>query len=124
MLAVEDEQHDWLIYGKMLWYNGFDVLHAENGEDGLRMAREHIPDVILADLMMPGMGGIDMCRAIKEDPEIWHIPVVVLTARSVWEFGRKAREAGCDLFLEKPMGPLEVLHTVEDLVGRPPPPVD
>ena len=122
VLAVEDERHDWNIYGKLLWYNGFDVLWAENGEDGVRLATEHEPDIVLADLILPGMSGIDMCRALKANPRTSHIPVIMLTARSRREYGSRAIDAGCERYLEKPIGPVEVLHTIEDLVGRPPPP--
>lgn len=124
VLAVEDDEQDWQMYGKLLWYNGFDVIHAEDGEEGLRMAREYLPDIVLADLMLPRLDGIDMCRALKEDPETAPIPVVVLTARRWREFGARARGAGCDVFLEKPIGPVAVLHLVEDMVGRPPPPAE
>lgn len=124
VLVAEDEHHDWLIYGKLLWYNGFDVLHAEDGDEGLRLAREHKPDLVLADLMLPGLNGIDLCREIKHDPATSHIPVIMLTARRAAEYGSRATSAGCECFLEKPIGPVEVLHEVERRVGRPPPPVD
>ncbi|HUE76887.1 MAG TPA: response regulator [Longimicrobiales bacterium] len=124
VLVAEDEHHDWLIYGKLLWYNGYDVLHAETGDDGLRLARKHKPDLVLADLMLPGMNGIEMCREIKQDPETSHIPVIMLTARRAAEYGSRATSAGCATFLEKPIGPVDVLHEVERMVGRAPPPVD
>lgn len=120
ILAVEDDREDWRIYGKMLWYNGFDVIHASSGEDGLRLARSEHPDAVLADLMLPGMNGIDLCRALKRDPGCSDIPVIMLTARSYREFGAAAEEAGCDLFLEKPVGPVEVLHVIEERIGRAP----
>lgn len=124
VLAVEDDHHDWLIYGKLLWYNGYDVLHAPDGEEGLRLARERHPDVILADLVLPGMDGVSMCCDLKEDEETRDIPILVLTGRAEREFGPPAREAGCADYLEKPIGPVQVLHVIEDLIGRPPPPVD
>ncbi len=121
ILAVEDQPDDWRIYGKMLWYNGFDVLHATTGEQGVRLALAARPDLILADLMLPNMDGIEMCRALKRDARTAHIPVVVLTAHSDDEYGAPAREAGCDLFLEKLVGPVQVLHVVEEMIGRAPP---
>ncbi|HSH45818.1 MAG TPA: response regulator [Longimicrobiales bacterium] len=121
VLAVEDEYHDWVIYGKMLWYNGFDVIHAVDAEEGLRLAQEHVPDIVLADLVLPGMDGIDLCRALKRGASTCDIPVLVLSARARKEFGGRAMEAGCCGYLEKPIGPVEVLHAIEDQVGRPPP---
>lgn len=124
VLVAEDEHHDWLIYGKLLWYNGYDVLHAEDGDEGLRLAREHKPDLVLADLMLPGLNGIELCREIKHDPATSHIPVIMLTARRAAEYGSRATSVGCESFLEKPIGPVDVLHEVERMVGRAPPPVD
>lgn len=122
VLAVEDEHYDWIVYSQLLCHYGFDVLHAETGEDGLRLAREHLPDIVLADLMLPAMDGIEFCRALKAAPRTRRIPVLMLTARTEREFGARAREAGCDGFLEKPIGPVKVLRAVERFVGRPPPP--
>ncbi|HUG40894.1 MAG TPA: response regulator [Longimicrobiales bacterium] len=124
VLAVEDEEQDWLIYGKLLWYNGYDVLHAETAEEGLRLAREQSPDVVLADVMLPGMSGIELCEAIKQDPGTRHIPVVLLTGRPEEELGGAAREAGCARYLEKPIGPIDLIHAIADLVGRAPPTTD
>jgi CheY-like chemotaxis protein len=121
VLLVEDDPNDREIYGKTLWYNGFDVIQGESGEEAVALAREHAPDVILVDLLLPGMNGIEACRRIKEDPATAGVPVLALTARSEREFGLLARDAGCAGFLEKPIGPLDVLHVVEDMVGRPPP---
>lgn len=121
ILVVEDEPHDWEIYGKMLWYNGFDVLYARDGADGLDLAREHRPDLVLLDLGLPGMHGLELCRRLKEDPASAGIPVLVLTARPESEYGDQARRAGCVRYLEKPMTPLQVLSEVESLIGQAPP---
>lgn len=122
MLVIEDDPDDREIYGKLLWYNGFEVLFADTGQAGLRVALEHRPDLVLLDLILPEASGIDVCAALRGDPRTRRIPIVVLTARSAAEMGEAARLAGCDLFLEKPLAPLEVLHAVEALIGRPPPP--
>lgn len=121
VLVVEDEPHDWEIYGKMLWYNGFDVLYARDGAEGLDLARANHPDLVLLDLGLPGMDGLELCRRLKEDPAISDIPVLVLTARSERNYGDEARRAGCARYLEKPKTPLEVLSEVEALIGQAPP---
>jgi CheY-like chemotaxis protein len=122
VLAVEDNPHDWEIYGRILGYNGFDVLHAADGEDGLNLARQRLPDLVLLDLTIPRVDGLDVCRILKSEPQTAQIPVVVLSSRerAVWE--PLARDAGCDAYLEKPISPVQVLHEVEQLVGRAPPP--
>lgn len=122
VLAVEDQHYDWLMYSQLLCHYGFEVLHASDAEEGLRLAREHLPDLVLTDLMLPGMTGIELCRALKEGRATRSIPVLMLTARTEREFGARAREAGCDGYLEKPIGPVRVLRAVERVLGQPPPP--
>jgi DNA-binding response OmpR family regulator len=121
VLLVEDDPHDRHMYGRTLWYNGFDVIEGEDGEEAISLAREHDPDLILVDLLLPRLNGIEVCRVLKADPETAAIPVIALTARSELEFGLLARDAGCMRYLEKPIGPLTVLREVEAVVGRPPP---
>jgi two-component system cell cycle response regulator DivK len=122
VLVVEDDPHDWEIYGKILWYNGYDVIHAADGETGWRMALEHEPDLVLLDVMIPKLDGLSLCERLMSDPARARIPVVILTGRPREEVGNRARRAGCSRFLEKPARPLDVLHEVESLIGRPPSP--
>lgn len=120
VLVVEDDLHDWKIYGKILWYNGYDVLHAANSSDGLRLAQRYRPDLVLLDLMLPDRTGIDLCVELKEDPDTRSAPVVLLTGRPVREFGDSARAAGCVDYLEKPIRPSEVIRRVRELIGPAP----
>jgi DNA-binding response OmpR family regulator len=121
VLVIEDDLHDWEIYGKILWYNGFDVLYAADGEAGAGLARKHAPDLVLLDLMLPGINGLEVCRRLSADPLTARIPIVLLSGRPAADFEAAAREAGAECYLEKPVGPVAVLHTVERLIGRPPP---
>lgn len=120
VLVVEDDENDWEIYGKILWYNGYDVAYAADGEEGLRLARKRTPDLVLVDMMLPGMDGLELCRRIREDLGLQGVPIAMLTARSARDIGAKAHAAGCTTVLEKPHSPVDLLHRVEDLVGRPP----
>lgn len=121
VVVAEDEPREWEIYGKILWYNGFDVVHACDGEEALRLVREHIPDLVIMDLMMPKLNGLEVCRLLKEDTATAEIPVLALSARTRWEKEREARQAGCARYLQKPVGPVAVLHAVEEVIGRAPP---
>jgi two-component system, cell cycle response regulator DivK len=120
ILAIEDNRHDWEIYGRILCYNGYDVIHAADGAEGLDLARQKLPDLVLLDLTIPRIDGLDVCRLLKAEPRTAQIPVVVLSSRERSEWEPQARAAGCDAYLEKPMSPVEVLHEVEQLVGRAP----
>lgn len=121
VLVVEDDPHDWEIYGKLLWYNGFDVLCAADGAEGLQLAQDCRPDLVLLDLGLPEMDGLELCRRLKQHSATPDVPVVVLTARSKASFGQQARLVGCERYLEKPQSPLQVLHEVERVIGRAPP---
>jgi two-component system, cell cycle response regulator DivK len=118
VLVVEDNPGDRAIYGNMLWYNGFDVVFAEDGEAGIRLAREAGPDLILLDLQLPLLHGSELASQLKQDDATKKIPIVALTARRLSEFGGNAALLGYARFLEKPVSPLEVLRVVESLIGR------
>jgi CheY-like chemotaxis protein len=121
ILLAEDDVHDSEIYGKTLWYNGYDVIHGGDGEAALELARQHAPDLVLVDLLLPRMNGIDLCRQLRVEPSLRDVPLIALTARAEREFGLLARDAGCSGYLEKPIGPFAVLEAVERMIGRAPP---
>lgn len=120
VLVVEDNPHHCEIYGRMLCYNGYDVVHTSDGESGLRLARQQLPDLVLLDLTIPGIDGLDVCRLLKSEPHTARIHVVVLSSRERSRWGDAARGAGADEYLEKPINAVDVLHTVESIVGRAP----
>jgi DNA-binding response OmpR family regulator len=121
VLVIEDNPHEREIYGKILYYNGHDVLYASDGETGYVMAREHQPDLILLDLLLPKLDGLSLCERLAADSSWTHVPIVVLSACSKTEFGPRARAAGCTLYLQKPVAPVDVLLEVEAITGKPPP---
>lgn len=121
VLVVEDNPDELELYGKILWYNGFDVLFAQDGAEGLQFAQDYQPDLVLLDLGLPEISGIELCRRLKQRTTSSHLPVVVLTARAEIDYGHRARRAGCDRYLEKPQSPLSVLQEVERLIGQAPP---
>ena len=118
VLVVDDNAHDREIYGKLLWYNGFEVALAEDGENALEMVGRVRPDLVVLDMRLPGRDGLDVCRELKNAPETAGIPVIALSARPELEMGRPATRAGCATYLEKPIAPVEVLYEVERLIGR------
>jgi CheY-like chemotaxis protein len=118
ILVVEDNAGDRTIYGNMLWYNGFDVVYAEDGETGYRLAHEIAPDLILLDLQLPLLHGSELSSRIKQSDATKNIPIVALTARRLTDFGGNAQVLGFERFLEKPISPLEVLRVVEQIIGR------
>lgn len=120
VLVVDDDLHDREIYGTILWYNGFDVLYAPDGEQGLALMREVRPDLVLLDLMLPKLDGFEFIGRLKDDPETADVPVIVISGRSEHEWGNRLATGGFLRYIEKPVSPLVVLHAVEGATGRPP----
>jgi CheY-like chemotaxis protein len=108
VLLVEDDADNQLIYSVILTHHGYAVLQAPDGEQGVQMAREHLPDVIMMDLTMPRIDGLQATRMLKADPFTAAIPVIALTAHGEPADRTAAREAGCVSFLAKPVHPAQV----------------
>jgi len=117
VLIADDEHNIRHILDFSLNAEGFDVLSAHNGEDALSLALEHRPDLIILDIMMPGKGGIETCRALKSDPQTAGIPVVLLSARSSQADREAGAEAGANDYITKPFSPQRVIDTVQGLLG-------
>jgi DNA-binding response OmpR family regulator len=96
----------------------FSVYTAENGMQGLEKARQFLPDIIISDIMMPGMDGIEFCQAIKEDIKTSHIPVILLTAKSGDENQIIGIKTGADAYISKPYNPELLKVTVDNLINN------
>ena len=112
VLLVEDNADNQEIYRIILAHHGFSVLQAWDGECGVKMARHHCPDLILMDLTMPVIDGLEATRMLKADPETSGIPVIALTAHGQPGDRAAAAEAGCVSFLAKPVPPSHVAGEV------------
>jgi CheY-like chemotaxis protein len=118
ILLVEDNADNRMIYGTILRHFGHEVVEAETGEDGVRLARELLPGLVLMDVAMPGIDGWEATRILKADPSTARIPVLALTAHAMAEDRKRAEEAGCDAYLAKPVEPRRVVQEVERLLAR------
>ncbi|MDJ0646928.1 MAG: two-component regulator propeller domain-containing protein [Flavobacteriaceae bacterium] len=117
ILMVEDNE-DLRAYIKAILYNDFDVLEAENGIQGLTIAQEEIPDLILSDFMMPAMEGDEFCRRIKSDERTAHIPFIMLTAKASKEDKISGLELGADDYLFKPFDKKELRIKIANILKR------
>jgi CheY-like chemotaxis protein len=113
ILIVEDTKTIVMVEKMMLSGRGFDIDTATNGKEGLDKTKALKPDIVLADIMMPEMDGIEMCRQIKTDPETAKIPVIMVTTKGEPEKVEEAFLAGCDDYLTKPLDKLELITKVE-----------
>ncbi len=117
VLVVDDEEDSRDICRAILENHGYQVLQAIDGEYAVRLAREHHPDLILMDLMLPKLTGWSAGEWIKRDPETADIPVVALTVRAAEADRERARVSGFDSYLAKPCSPGRVLAEVKRLIG-------
>ena len=118
VLVIEDEPPIRLLCRVNLEAEGMDVVEAANGPSGLELARDNVPDVVLLDVMMPGLDGWRVAEQLLEDDRTSEIPIIFLTARA--EFRDRAR--GLDIggvdYVTKPFNPLELAPLVRELLGR------
>lgn len=101
MLLIDDNQQI-RIYLKQIFAGEFEIFEADNGTNGLELVYQLVPDIVISDVMMQGLSGIELCSRIKEDPLLNHIPVILLTASSSPEIKLKGIEGGADDYISKP----------------------
>ena len=116
ILIVEDNEKNMKLVRDVLQARGYATIEALTGEDGVRLAIERKPDLILMDIQLPGINGIEALRQLRATPETAKIPVVAVTA-SVMQHDRKhITEAGFDGYLGKPINLKEFLETVRSML--------
>jgi len=113
ILVVEDDRDNMDLIRFMMERQGYLIFEAYNGREGVEIARQEMPDLILMDLAMPEMDGWTAAKTLKADPATQHIKIVVLSVRSLMEDRRKAAEAGVDAFVTKPMSMQHLAEVVE-----------
>jgi two-component system cell cycle response regulator len=116
VLVVDDVPANVKLLEVKLSNEYYDVVTAKDGFEAISQAKQHKPDLILLDVMMPGMDGFETCRKIKEDPDISHIPIVMVTALSEVADRVRGLEAGADDFLTKPINDIALFARVKSLV--------
>ena len=107
ILVVEDEPDIMRIITHALTAAGYQVIPAYGGEDAIRKVKTHMPDLVLTDLSMPKVSGVEVIQAVKDDPETRHIPVVAVTAHVWGGLAQSAGQVGCDGYISKPFGTLK-----------------
>ena len=117
ILVVEDQEDNRKILRDLFTSQGFTVLEATDGLTGVQLAREHLPDLILMDIQLPGIDGYDATRRIKSDDKMCNIPLIVVTSYALSGDSKKAYDAGCDDYMAKPYSPRELLAKVKTFLA-------
>lgn len=117
ILLVEDHEDNRIVYRTILEHYGYTVLLAGDGAEGVRLAREAHPDLVLMDVSIPVMDGWEATSVLKADPATASIPVIALTAHALATDRARAEEVGCDGYLAKPVEPRVVLAEVRRFLG-------
>ena len=118
VVYIEDNPSNFALARKILeWSGKYEVLGAKDGISGLEMVRQRRPDVVLLDLDLPGISGIEVVQAIRRSPEIARTPVLAVTASVMKRERTQAMAAGCDRFIEKPFDIHDLRRQVDEAAG-------
>jgi CheY-like chemotaxis protein len=118
ILVVEDNERNLKLVRDVLQYAGYDVLAARSGEQGVALARERLPDLVLMDLQLPEMDGAEALRRLRADPLTRAIPVVAVTAFAMKDDRERALDAGFDSYIEKPISVRALPDQVRGFLDR------
>ncbi len=118
LLVIEDNPKNMKLVRDLLQIGRYQVFEATDAESGIKLAREHQPDAILMDLKLPGMDGLSATRIIRADAELKDTAIAALTAHVMQGIEEKARRAGCDEFIPKPIDTRSFLDTISELLEK------
>lgn len=117
VLIVEDNELNMKLFRDLLEAHGYRTLQTRNGIEALSLAREHQPDLILMDIQLPEVSGLDVTKWLKEDEALRHIPVIAVTAFAMKGDEERIREGGCEAYISKPITVSMFLETVRQFIG-------
>lgn len=116
VLIVEDNELNMKLFHDLLEAQGYDILETREGLQALSLAREHRPDLILMDIQLPEISGLEVTKWLKEDEELAPIPVVAVTAFAMKGDEERIREGGCEAYISKPISVVHFLDTIRKLL--------
>ena len=117
VLIVEDNELNMKLFHDLLDAHGYLILQTKDGMEALDIAREHHPDLILMDIQLPEVSGLEVTRWLKDDDELKSIPVVAITAFAMKGDEERIRQGGCEAYLSKPISVAKFLETVRSFLG-------
>ena len=119
VLVVEDIDSNMKLIHELLEASGYGILKAKNGMDGWHSVNEHDPDLILMDIQLPDVSGLEVTRWLKDDEKLKSIPIIAVTAFAMDGDEQRILDAGCDAYIAKPISIPECLKAIDRLIAKP-----
>lgn len=119
LLIVEDNEKHMILVRDILQFKGYETLEAATATEGLQLAREEQPDLVLMDIQLPDFDGITALARLRADPQTQKIPVVAVSASVMPDDEQRIADSGFDAFLTKPINVKSFIETVEQFIGKP-----
>ncbi len=117
VLIVEDNELNMKLFHDLLDAHGYATIETRSGVEAVELARKHHPDLILMDIQLPEVSGLEVIQWIKDDEELKRIPVIAITAYAMKGDEEKIRQGGCEAYLSKPIAVVKFLETVRNYIG-------
>jgi len=117
VLIVEDNELNMKLFNDLLEAKGYNVIQTRNGLHALDLAKEHRPDLILMDIQLPEVSGLEVTKWIKEDDAISSIPVIAVTAFAMKGDEERIRQGGCEAYISKPISVSSFIQTIQHYIG-------
>jgi len=117
ILIVEDNDLNMKLFNDLLQAHGYETVQTVDGRDALKLVREHAPDLILMDIQLPEISGLEVTKMIKADDDLKDIPVIAVTAFAMKGDEEKIREGGCEGYIAKPISVPHFLETVQKFLS-------
>ena len=117
ILIVEDNELNMKLFNDLLQAHGYETVQTHDGREALDLAREHEPDLILMDIQLPEISGLEVTKMLKADDELKAIPVIAVTAFAMKGDEEKIRNGGCEAYIAKPISVSSFLETIEKVIN-------
>ena len=117
VMIVEDNELNMKLFNDLLEAQGYETIQTSNGLEALELARKHRPDLILMDIQLPEVSGLEVTKWLKEDDELSRIPVIAVTAFAMKGDEERIRQGGCEAYISKPISVMKFIETVKSYLG-------
>jgi two-component system cell cycle response regulator DivK len=117
VMIVEDNELNMKLFRDLIEAHGYKTVQTRSGLAAVDLAREHRPDLILMDIQLPEISGLDVTKTLKADPQLYKIPVIAVTAFAMKGDEERIREGGCEAYISKPISVTKFIETIKSFLG-------